>query len=202
LKLGTVIALDIATTTGVAWHRRGMPRPFFDSFRLPSDPERVGEACHTMLMWLRNLYTVLRDDGAPITHFFYEKPFIPEAVNSATSERLLGLCACVQMFAFQVKATSCYSIDISEWRKHFIGRGSGFKRTVDKKHYLPGHDPKELAIQRCAEYGWHTDIPDEAEACGILDFSISMMDRGFVEAGLEGYPRPWRDNILIGGVSA
>src|SRR3546814_13386099 len=56
-----------------------------------------------------------------------------------------------------------YKVHISEWRKHFLGRGGGFKKTEDKKNYLPGHDPKELAIQRCAQYGWHTDIADAAE---------------------------------------
>lgn len=204
IKLGTVLALDIATTTGWAWHHHGMPRPFFGALPLPGGKENVGRACDLLLRWLRQLYIGLRDDGHPITHFFIEKGFIPQQVNSSTAERLLGLCATAQMFAYQVGATSCYSLDISETRKHFIGRGSGFKRApgVNGKPgpYLPGQDPKELAIRRCAEFGWHTDSHDAAEACGLLDFGLSMMDRGFVEAGLPGYPRPWRDHALMGGL--
>ncbi|MDC7810534.1 hypothetical protein [Sphingomonas koreensis] len=118
---------------------------------------------HELLSWLRELHIALKADGFPITHFFFEKPFIsPGAANTQTSERLLGLCAAVQMFAFQVGATSCFSIDISEARKHFIGRGGGFKRAPGKNGrkgpYLPGHDPKELAIRECAKFGWHTNV--------------------------------------------
>ena len=43
-----------------------------------------------------------------------------------------------------------------------------------------------------------TDIADAAEACGILDYALSLIDRGCVEAGLPGYPRPWRDRLLLG----
>lgn len=207
MKLGTVLALDIATTTGWAWHRQGMPRPFFGAVRFSSGPDNVGQAMHELLLWLRELYISLKADGSPITHFFFEKPFIsPAAANTRTSERLLGLCAAVQMFAYQVGATSCFSIDISEARKHFIGRGGGFKRAPGKNGqkgpYLPGHDPKELAIRECAKFGWHTDVHDAAEACGLLDYAISLMDRGFVQNGLPGYPRPWRDNALLGGNNA
>jgi hypothetical protein len=180
-----------------------MQRPFFDALPLPSGKDQVGEAADKLLLFLRGLFMQCREEGYPVTHFFYEKPFIPGSVNSSTSERLMGLCCVVQMFAHQVKATSCLSIDISEWRKHFIGRGSGFKRAPGKKGkpgpYLPGHDPKELAIRECAKYGWHTDSADAADACGILDYALWMIDTGCRQAGLPGYPRPWRDNALLGG---
>lgn len=200
-RLGTVLALDIATTTGWALHYQGLQRPFFGALRLAGGEENVGKALDQMLRFLEDLQAKLAARGHGITHIFYEKPFIPGAVNSSTSERLMGLCAVVQMFAFRIGATSCYSIDISEWRKHFIGRGSGFKRTADKKHYLAGQDPKELAVQQCARYGWHTDIADAAEACGVLDYALSLIDRGCVEAGLPGYSRPWRDRLVLGGAA-
>lgn len=200
-KLGSVLALDIATTTGWALHNKTMQRPFFGAVRFSGGKAGVGKSLHEMLSFLDEIDAKIRATGQPISHIFYEKPFIPGAVNSATSELLMGLCAVVQMFAYRVGATSCYSVDISEWRKHFIGRGSGFKKTPDGKRYLPGHDPKELAVQQCAHFGWHTDIADAAEACGILDYAISLMDAGFVAAELPGYPRPWRDKTLLGGIS-
>lgn len=200
-RIGTVLALDIATTTGWALHNQTMQRPFFGTLRVPGGKENIGQALELMLRFLTELNVKMTAHSQPITHIFYEKPFIPGQVNSDTSERLMGLCAVTQMFGYRIKATSCYSIDISEWRRHFIGRGSGFKRTADKKQYLPGHDPKELAVQQCARFGWHTDIADAAEACGILDFVIAMIDRGCIEAGLPGYDRPWRDRTLLGGVA-
>lgn len=192
MKLGTVLALDIATTTGWAWHRPGMPRPFFGAIPLPSTVNEVGEPIAALLLWLRTLYIGLKSDGTPITHFFYEMPFLdPRKINSRTSKRLMGLAGAVEMFAFQVGATGCYEIELSEWRKHFLGRGTGFKKTPDKKKYLPGHDPKELAIRQCASFGWHTDVHDAAEACGVLDYALTM---------IPGYERPWRDNALMGGM--
>jgi hypothetical protein len=191
VKVGAVLALDIATTTGWAWHREGMPRPFFGATRLPGKAGAIGEPADALLRFLRETYITLRDSGDPITHFFYEMPFLPQSVNSSTSKRLMGLLAICEMFAHQVGAVGCYEVDIATWRKHFIGRGSGFKKTADKKAYLPGHDPKDLAINRCAQYGWHTDVHDAAEALGILDYSLTL---------IPDYHRPWRDNALLGGM--
>ena len=158
---------------------------------MPADPGAVGEPIDALLRLIRDLYEMSKADGFPITHYFYEMPFIGKQVNSRTSKRLMGMAGVVEMFAFQKKALGCYEVDISEWRKHFLGRGSGFKKAPGGKKYLPGHDPKELAIQRCAEYGWHTDIHDAAEACGVLDYSLTMIPK---------YHRPWRDNALMGGM--
>jgi hypothetical protein len=190
MKQAAVLALDLATTTGWALHRPGMQRPFLDAFTLPGAANAIGEPCAALEMWLREKYLEMRSQGG-ISHFFFEAQHIAENMNPQNAYRLIGLGAIVEKFAFQVKA-HCYCVDISTWRKHFIGRGSGFKRDKTKKGkpYLPGEDPKELAMQRCESYGWHTDIHDAAEAAGILDFGLSL---------LPDYHRPWRDQILFGG---
>lgn len=145
---------------------------------------------HDLLLFLRKLQTLLLADGTPITHFFYEMPFIDtKKINATTSKRLMALAGACEMFAFQVGAIGCYEIQISEWRKHFIGRGGGFKKIKGTKKYLPGEDPKELAVRRCAQYGWHTAIHDEADACGVLDYALTM---------IPDYVRPWRDDALLG----
>ncbi len=184
-----VVALDLATTTGWAWHRLGMPRPFFGAMKLPGTPGEVGKPADALERWLRDLYLTLKADGPP-THYFFEAQHIDSKINIDTVYRLIALGGIVEKFAFQTGAR-VYKCHIQEWRKHFIGRGAGFKRDKATKQYLPGEDPKELAIQRCAEYGWHTDIADAAEACGILDFSLSLMG--------DAHPRPWRDAALMKG---
>lgn len=189
MKQGAVLALDLATTTGWAWHLPGMPRPLFGAFRLPGDARAVGQPADALERWLREQALLLRPHGG-ISHFMFEAQHISSRANVDTLYRLIALGGIVEKFAYQVKG-HCYKVDISTWRKHFIGRGSGFKRTADKKSYLPGEDPKELAIQRCAEYGWHTDVADAAEAVGILDYSLSL---------IPDYERPWRDARLLGGV--
>lgn len=183
-----VVGLDLATTTGWAWHRNdGMPRPFFGAMKLPGKPEEVGQPADALERWLRQLYITLRDTGPP-THYFFEAQHIDGKINIDTVYRLIVLGGIVEKFAFQTGA-HVYKVHISEWRKHFIGRGSGFKRDKRTKKYLPGEDPKECAIQRCAEYGWHTDVADAAEACGILDFGLSKLG--------DYHPRPWRDATLM-----
>lgn len=199
-KLGSVLALDIATTTGWALHNDELERPFFGAVKLPGGQNEVGKACDALLGFLERLDQRVAAAGKPISHIFWEKPFIPTQVNSQTSERLMGLCAVAQLFGYRAGVISCYAVDIAEWRKHFLGRGAGFKKGAKGK-YLPGHDPKELAIQQCASFGWHTDIADAAEACGVLDYGLAMLDRGLREAGLAGYVRPWRDNTLLSGIA-
>lgn len=193
----SVLALDLATTTGWAWHTPGMPRPFFGAFKLPGEPGEVGRPADALEHWLRGMYIRSRDAGAPITHWFFEAQHIDAKINIDTIYRLITLGGLVEKFAFQVmpkgqKKPWVYKVEIGKWRKHFIGRGGGFKRdqTVPGKHkpYLPGEDPKDIAIARCEAYGWHTDVADAAEACGILDYSLTL---------ITGYERPWRDALLL-----
>jgi len=187
MKKTCALGLDLATTTGYAWHRNPMPRPFLDAFRLPGDPGEVGKPAYALENWLWDLYDATKGDG-PITHIFFEAQHISGNINIDTVYRLICLGGVVEKFAFQIHA-HVYKVEISKWRKHFIGRGSGFKKTPDKKKYLPGEDPKDLALQRCADYGWHTDKPDAAEAAGILDFGLSALG--------EYHPRPWRDAAMM-----
>ena len=191
----SAIAFDLATTTGWAWHAEGMPRPFFDAFTLPGEAGEVGRPAAALEDWLRIIYRRSREEGVPITHWFFEAQHIGSKINIDTAYRLMVLGGIIEKFAHQVKPKHqkkawVYKVHISEWRKHFIGRGGGFKRDKTQKHkpYLPGEDPKELAIQRCGQYGWHTDVADAAEAVGILDFGLTM---------IPGYERPWRDALLL-----
>lgn len=184
-----VLALDLATVTGWALHEPGMERPYFGAIKLPGKPGDIGMRADALERWLRHQYQLRR-----FTHIVFEAQHVAAALNMDTVNMLIGLGTIVQKFAFQVKAL-CYNVDKSEWRKHFIGRGSGFKRYVlpngKKGNYLPGQDPKELAIRQCARYGWHTDVADAAEACGILDYFLTMVP---------DHPRPWRDAVLLKGV--
>jgi len=191
MKQAAVIALDLATTTGWAWHLPGMPRPFFGAERLPGEAREIGKRCDHLERWLRDTYLALKPDGG-ISHFFLEEQHLGtvgggkgkprRTIPPATIKLLAGLSAVTQKFAYQVGA-HCYEVNIAEWRKHFIGKGTGFRAR--------GEDPKELCIQRCAQYGWFTDLPDAAEASGILDFSLTL---------IPNYERPWRDNALLGGI--
>lgn len=184
----SVLALDLATTTGWALHETGMERPFFGAFRLPGGPNDVGEAADALLQFLDEKHAMFR-----FTHVVFEDQFLPGDMNSKTARRLMGLAAMVEWWCLKNKVR-CFSVELSVWRKHFIGRGSGFKRTADRKRYLPNQDPKELAIRKCAEFGWHTDIADAAEACGVLDYFMHLLLKA-----VRGLVIPWRDRELFAG---
>lgn len=184
----SVLALDLATTTGWALHEGSMERPFFGAFRLPGGPHDVALGADALLRFLDEKHDLFH-----FTHVVFEDQFIPTAVNSKTARRLMGLAAMTEWWCLRNKVR-CFSVLLVEWRKHFLGRGSGFKRTPDKKRYLPNQDPKELAIRKCAEFGWHTDIADAAEACGLLDYFLHLIAKG-----VPGFVIPWRDYALFAG---
>lgn len=184
-----VLALDLATTTGWALHRPGMERPFFGAERLPGKPIDVGRPAER----LRQILAEKHELYGGLTDIIFEAQHIGSVMDKRTGKmrnisidtiyRLIALGGIVEWFAHCVGAR-CYKVHIQEWRKHFLGRGTGFK----------GRDPKDIAIDRCAALGWHTDVADAAEACGILDFYLHLLKRAVPE-----YPIPWRDRELFGG---
>jgi hypothetical protein len=60
---------------------------------------------------------------------------------------------------------------MDDWRSHFVG----FCRAP--KHLSPNERRKHLksaAMDACAARGWPVETDDEAEACGILDYVLSL----------------------------
>jgi hypothetical protein len=201
----SVCTLDLATVTGWALHNEDLERPFFGALRLPGSAREVGQRCSALWDFLEDKHAIYR-----FTHIVREsqhiaapsqpaddKPARPGRkkksfnINMDTANCLICLGGAAEMFAFRHRI-KFYETPIQTWRKHFLGRGAGFKRDAGGD-YLPGENPKELAIRKCAEYGWHTDSADAAEACGILDHFLSLVP---------DYHRPWRDFTLMGGIRA
>lgn len=168
-----VLSLDIATTLGWALHKPGMERPFFGSLRLPGGPGDIGWRAHKLREFLRDQHKM-----HGITHIVFEAQHVSSKIDMKVIQMLLGLAGVAELFAHD-KGIRIYKAHISEWRKHFLGRGSGFGKD----------NPKELALRACETLGWYTDSHDAADACGILDYFLTM---------IPGHPRPWRDRGLLG----
>lgn len=172
--MANVIALDLATTTGWALHTPGMERPFFGTVRLPGKAGDIGRRCEALRLFLADQHKMHK-----LTHIVFEAQHVAAKMDIDTLCMLLALGGMAEWFAHRC-GIRIFKSHISEWRKHFLGRGSGFKDT----------SPKELAIRKCAEFGWYIDVHDAAEACGVLDHFLSM---------LPGDPqRPWRDANFMG----
>jgi hypothetical protein len=63
------------------------------------------------------------------------------------------------------------------WRRHFLGAMPRGVKTADYKH---------MAMTKCRELGFEVIKHDAAEACGLLDYQLSI----------EGIIAPWREGIL------
>lgn len=186
-----MLALDLATNTGWALHSPGMERPHFGAWRLPGTAREVGRRVEA----LRACIGGLREGYGELSHVVFEAQHVPGrkfnrvlgrmtgGMDMNTLHCLIGLGAMTEWYAYRIGAR-CYKVNIGEWRKHFLGKGGNF---VDRGQKI---SPKELAIRQCQQLGWFTDSEDAAEACGILDYFLTM---------IEGYQRPWRDAALFGG---
>lgn len=170
-----------------------MERPHFGAWRLPGPARDVGvrvEALRGRLGELRSLYgdfshVVFEAQHVPVPRFNRALGKVTGGMDMDTLSCLIGLGAMTEWYAHRLGALS-YKISIGEWRKHFLGKGGNF---TDRGVKISA---KELAIRKCREHGWFTDSEDAAEACGILDYFLTM---------IEGYERPWRDHALLGGMN-
>lgn len=101
--------------------------------------------------------------------------------NRGTQEVLMGLVAHAASFCAAKRIQRFRQVSIDEHREHFIGRCRGFKKDRNGK-YLPGHNPKVLAVEACLALGISVTGHDSAEACAILDRELCVL----------GIPVPWR----------
>lgn len=175
-----VLALDLATITGWALHRPGMQRPHFGTWKLKGSSRDIGARMESLRVKLNEHRATYGD----FSHLVFEAQHVSAKMDIDVIACLLGLGGMAEWYAFKIGA-KCFKVHIAQWRKHFLGRGSAFK---DKGVPISA---KELALRRCAEHGWHMSSADAAEACGILDYFLSLM---------EGYERPWRDAALMGSM--
>lgn len=176
-----VLSLDLATNTGWALHKPGMSRPHFGAWRLPGRARDIGARMEA----LRLEFNAMRETYGDFSHMVFEAQHVSAKMDIDTIACLLALGGMTEWYAHRIGA-KCLKVYIGQWRKHFLGTGGNFK---DKGEKISA---KELALRKCAEHGWHMSSSDAAEACGILDYFLSL---------IEGYERPWRDAALLGGLA-
>src|SRR6202790_5370466 len=160
MQRGKILALDVATKTGVAEGRPGeVARLQTIDFR--GDDGLTGLYGRATL-WMA---TTLRDEPPDLV--VIEKPVPPSAAFGHTNADTTLIT--IGMFGILCGIVHCKSIrleiaPISTWRKHFLGRGNA-----------PGVLAKEMALERCALLGWGgwgAGIDhNAAEAAGIWDWA-------------------------------
>ena len=169
------VALDIATNCGWAAWNPGWDKPIYGAWTLPGDAGEVGRAAVALHHKLADLHAM-----EPITRLYFEGGIPTNGLsgntNMTTIYKLAGLAAHAESFAYAVSAR-CRNVPQGTWRKHFIGKGSGFKTSQFKA----------MSIARCREYGWAPQCDNAADALGVLEYAIYLSDE---------IP-PWRDATVL-----
>jgi len=133
---------------------------------------------------MENLRCLLADQHRmhSLTHIIFEAQHIGARVDPQTVYLLIGMGAMVEWFAERIGAVT-FCVDIGTWRKHFLGVGN-----------LKRDEAKKRCIDKCNLLGWHPPDDNAADACGVLDFYLSLLERT-----PRGITRPWRDADLLKG---
>lgn len=154
---GSVLALDLATSTGWA---RGEPggKPAFGSLRFG----KPGTSRPVIYRAFREWLSVELTDR--ITRVVFESSATQLMGGRTTIETvklLIGLTEHLEEFCHQrVEVREARTSDV---RHHFIG--SNPKRAI----------AKPAMMQKCRDFGWDVANDDEADALGLWDYQCSIL---------------------------
>lgn len=188
------LALDLSKkNTGWAIWDGQSDRPRSGSWTLGSEFSSDGQVFGKLHRCLSDLYKVM-----PFERLYFEEPINPAQLQGGTniqSIRILsGLAAHAQSFAAVKRLRAVKEINISTWRRDFIGdmvvkqvnAGVRAKRKAGGK--ASGTDQlKRLTIERCRQLGMDPRSNDESDAIGILTYAVL----------LNGETPPWLANETL-----
>lgn len=171
-----IVALDIASATGVAVGQAGSaPRAWVERLGT-TDDERFGNALRVVDRLIREHKPSLVAIEAPVG-------------GPRTSHLLVGLVACVRG-ACRARGVKVEVYPIASIRKHFIGgnvTSAPYKHLPEKlRKGAARKDAKRLVMARCAALGWPVRNDDEADACALWDFACALNSRSAQMTSLPG----------------
>ena len=156
-----ILALDIATTTGVCEGRAG-DVPKFYTVKFAKEGDEHEDAFERALRWIADRLAVNRPDvivvEAPINPAAFLGKYDEETgrmgmtSNPETTIRLMGLWATIAAAA-KVKGITYRRARVQTVRKSFLGHGN-----------LKGAEAKRRAMEMCKLLGWSPNNRDESDA--------------------------------------
>jgi hypothetical protein len=152
---GTILALDLATTTGWAIGRPDRT-PRFNSFRIAKPGVERCNVYRSFRIWIEDF---TRNHKPKL--IVYESPASPMIMqghtNIDTIKRLIGLCEHLEEWCVGT-GIELREASVGQVRAHFIG--SNMKRDA----------AKAATIARCHELGWDVSNDNEGDACALWDY--------------------------------
>lgn len=173
----TFLALDLSVkSAGFAIWSEGQAKPACGTWELAPS---VDWAARAYVRLHRNLLDLHR--LSPIDHLAFEEPIPPAKLKGFTNIDTLasaaGLAAHAMSFS-EALGITWRSVNLASWRRHFLGKLPRGTKTPDLK---------AMAMRRCRELGFDVQKHDAAEACGLLDYHLSI----------EGIVPPWRATFVL-----
>ena len=158
----TVLALDLATTTGWAFGEPG-DRPSYGSQRFASPGASHEAVFYAAFKWMGNFCEAFEPDvvvwEAPLATIFKRG-----STNAATTTLLYGLPAIIGMVAYQNGIFDIRKANTRDVRLHFIG--SNPKRVK----------AKPMVIKQCEAMGWQVRDDNQADALATWHYMCSLIE--------------------------
>ena len=156
---GTVLALDLAITTGWAWGEPG-GAPDTGHYRIGKPGASRAHVYREFRNWLDLLLRTRHTDL-----IVYESPALPMFMqgktNISTIKMLIGLGEQLEEWAYE--KIELREASVAQVRAHFIG--SNMKASL----------AKPLTMERCKQLGWSVETSDEADAAALWDYQVACL---------------------------
>ena len=159
-----VLALDLATTTGIARGKVGAD-PIADTITFAKHAGAHDSAVFAKALSWASAY--LKDRAPDL--IFIEAMLPPDAMKGRTSravrDRLAGLHAVIRGVAH---LRGCYRIEtvtVGDVRAHFIG-----------ERKLKRNEAKAAVFERCQRLGWKCENENESDALALWSYGCAQVD--------------------------
>ena len=163
-----ILAIDLATTTGWARGSVGDATPSFGTQKFYggiSGKSQDGNAVFAAsLKWITETLA-----NNPPDMVIMESLLPPAAMLNQTSravrDRLAGLHGVIRAAARRRGIGEISDVGVGDVRQHFIGTRS-----------LKRDEAKKAVIDQCLLLDWRINNDNEADACAIWSFAVSLID--------------------------
>ena len=162
MRGGPILALDIATNTGVALGdpRAGLPKLW--TVRFGAQGSSLEASFAEAIAWTKDR---LIDDKPSMIAF--ESPMAPSFMkghtNANTIRKLMGLAAVIGGTAHGMGFYNLAEASVRDIRQHFLGTTR-----------LRSADAKKATIARCRDIGLDTRDDNQADACALWCFAARL----------------------------
>jgi Holliday junction resolvasome RuvABC endonuclease subunit len=168
-----ILALDVATTTGVCVGSSGAaPRAW--TVDLGKSP--IQRKLSNALVMTQGLITAHNPDLIVI-----EAPIGGKKVN----QPLIKMVGCIEGCAFN-RGVKTLPVNLASVRKHFLGKAftkQHFPHLTEKAARV---EIKNMVIRRCTAIGWNPENDDEADAMALWDWACATQVRSYQAKPLGG----------------